>query len=89
MVDSRDWKEDYTVEKIVNGVVNNTKSGDIVLFHNAAKNTPSALPIILEKLIADGYEIVPISKLILTNNFTINHEGRQIENTIAKSQLSR
>ena len=57
------------------------QSGDIVLFHNAAKNTPEALPIILEKLIANGYEILPISKLILTNNFHINHEGRQIENT--------
>ena len=88
-IDSRDWKEDYTTEKIVNGVVNNVKSGDIVLFHNAAKNTPEALPIILQKLISDGYEILPISKLIMTNNFTINHEGRQIENTQAKSQLSK
>ena len=80
-IDSRDWREDYTTQKIVDGVLNNVKSGDIVLFHNAAKHTPEALPIILEKLIADGYEILPISKLILTNNFTINHEGRQIENT--------
>ena len=61
-------------------MLNNVKSGDIVLFHNAAKHTPEALPIILEKLISDGYEILPISKLILTNNFTINHEGRQIAN---------
>ncbi|MBQ5591186.1 MAG: polysaccharide deacetylase family protein [Clostridia bacterium] len=87
-IDSRDWKEDYTTQKIVDGVLNNVKQGDIVLFHNAAKHTPEALPIILEKLISDGYEILPISKLILTNNFTINHEGRQIANTTAKSQLS-
>ena len=85
-VDSRDWKEDYTVEKIVSGVVNNAQPGSICLFHNAAKNTPKALPIILERLIADGYKIVPISKLIKYNNFTINHEGRQIANTQAKSQ---
>ncbi len=88
-IDSRDWREDYTVEKIVDGVLNNVKQGDIVLFHNAAKHTPKALPIILEKLISNGYEILPISKLIMTNNFHINHEGRQIENTIAKSQLSK
>ena len=87
-IDSRDWREDYTTQKIVDGVLNNVQSGDIVLFHNAAKHTPEALPIILEKLISDGYEILPISKLIVTNNFTINHEGRQIENTQAKSQLS-
>ena len=87
-VDSRDWKEDYTVEKIVSGVVNNAQPGSICLFHNAAKNTPKALPMILEKLLSDGYKIVPISKLIKYNNFHINHEGRQIENTQAKSQLS-
>lgn len=88
-IDSRDWKEDYTAEKIVDGVVNNVKSGDIVLFHNAAKNTTEALPIILEKLLSDGYEILPISKLILTNNFYINHEGRQIENTTSKKPTSK
>lgn len=82
-IDSRDWKEDYSVERIVSGVVENAKSGSICLFHNAAKNTPKALPIILEKLIANGYEILPVSKLIMTNNFTIDHDGRQIANTTA------
>ena len=67
-------------------MLNNVKSGDIVLFLNAAKHTPEALPIILEKLISDGYEILPISKLIMTNNFTINHEGRQIENTTKSAE---
>ena len=59
-IDSRDWKKDYTVEKIINGVCNNVKSGSIVLFHNAAVNTPKALPIILEKLIGEGYNFVKI-----------------------------
>ncbi len=77
-IDSRDWKQDYTAEKIIKGVCDNAKSGSICLFHNAAKNTPEALPTIIKTLLADGYKILPISKLIMTNNFTINHEGRQI-----------
>lgn len=81
-VDSLDWK-DYTADKISERVLSKVRPGSICLFHNAAKHTPEALPIILEKLIADGYEIVPISQLIMTNNFTINHEGRQIANATA------
>lgn len=36
------------------------------MFHNAAENTPEALPGIIESLIADGYKIVPISQILLT-----------------------
>ena len=79
-VDSLDWK-DYTADKISERVLSKVRPGSICLFHNAAKHTPEALPIILENLLADGYKIVPISQLIMTNNFTINHEGRQIANT--------
>ena len=84
-VDSLDWK-DYTADKISERVLSKVGAGSICLFHNAAKHTPEALPIILEKLISDGYEILPISKLIMTNNFTINHEGRQIENTTKSAE---
>ena len=52
--------------------------GSIVLFHNAALHTPEALPDILDYLLSEGYEIVPISKLLLTNEETyIDHTGRQ------------
>ena len=52
--------------------------GSIVLFHNAALHTPEALPDILNYLLGEGYEIVPISKLLLTNEETyIDHTGRQ------------
>lgn len=45
--------------------------GSIVLFHNAA------LPAILTCLINDGYTVVPISRLILPQPYTIDHTGRQ------------
>jgi len=55
--------------------------GSIVLFHNAAKHTPEALPTILECLISRGYTIVPISHLIYGGtynvNYTIDHTGKQ------------
>ncbi len=80
-VDSRDWKSDYTTDMIVRGVCDNAKSGSIVLFHNAAKNTPKALPIILETLIAEGYQFELISDLIYKDNYTIDHSGKQIKNS--------
>ena len=51
--------------------------GSIVLFHNAALHTPEALPAIIEALLQEGYQFVPISQLILDGNYTIDHTGRQ------------
>lgn len=48
-----------------------------MLFHNAALHTPEALEDIIRFLIAEGYEIVPISQLILPEPYTIDHTGRQ------------
>jgi polysaccharide deacetylase family sporulation protein PdaB len=76
-VDSLDWK-DLEPDAIYERVVKRVSPGSIVLFHNAAKNTPAALPKIFEKLIADGYSFVPISELIYKDNFEIDHAGRQI-----------
>lgn len=76
-VDSLDWKNP-TVEQMVERVSGNVKNGSIVLFHNGAENTPAALPLILEKLQSDGYEIVPVSELILKENYTIDATGKQI-----------
>lgn len=75
-VDSLDWK-DYDAETICQRVTGKVQSGSIVLFHNAALHTPEALPTILECLICDGYTVVPISQLIYTENYTIDHTGRQ------------
>lgn len=76
-VDSLDWK-DLAADDIVARVTKRVKPGSIILFHNGAKNTPEALPEILEKLIADGYRFVPVGELIHRENYTIDHRGRQI-----------
>ncbi len=78
-VDSLDWK-DPPAEKIASRVLDRVQEGSIVLFHNAAKNTPAALPRVIEGLIAKGYTFVPVSQLIYRENYTIDHTGRQIPN---------
>lgn len=81
-VDSLDWK-DLKAEAITKRVVERVNPGSIILFHNAAKLTPEALPDIIESLIQKGYDFVPISKLILTENFEIDHTGKQCPKTSA------
>lgn len=76
-VDSLDWK-DLSAADITKRVLDRVKPGSIVLFHNAAKHTPEALPVIIEKLQADGYTLVKISDLIYTGEYSLDHEGRQI-----------
>ena len=56
-----------------------------MLFHNAAINTPEALPQIIEKLQSEGYSIVPISELILTEDYHIDATGKQIPNAAEES----
>jgi polysaccharide deacetylase family sporulation protein PdaB len=75
-VDSLDWKNP-TPEQIQQTVLKKVKPGSIVLFHNAAINTPAALPGIIEHLQKDGYTLVPISKLIYKDNYTIDTKGMQ------------
>ena len=75
-VDSLDWKE-ISAEEITRRVTSKVGPGSIVLFHNAALHTPEALPAILSALIQEGYTFVPISQLILTGSYTIDHTGRQ------------
>ena len=78
-VDSLDWKG-ISAEEIQQRVLKNVRSGSIVLFHNAAEHTPEALPRILSELRDRGYEIVPVSELLLDGEYHIDHAGKQIPN---------
>ena len=79
-VDSLDWK-DLSATEIKDRVLKKVKPGSICLFHNAALHTPEALPGIIESLQKDGYKIVPVSELVLKENYTIDNAGKQIPNT--------
>lgn len=77
-VDSLDWKE-MGVQPVVDRVTRNVRNGSIVLFHNNAKYVLEYLPIIIDRLQREGYEIVPISQLIYKENFYMDNTGRQIK----------
>ena len=74
-VDSLDWKE-LSAQEIQKRVAAGVEPGAIVLFHNAAKHTPEALPGVIEGLLADGYKIVPVSELLLSGDYVMDHTGR-------------
>ena len=74
-VDSLDWK-DLSAGEITQRVRLGVKPGSIVLFHNAAKHTPEALPSVIEYLLQNGYSIVPVSELLLQGDYEMDHTGR-------------
>ena len=77
-VDSIDWKG-YDAPTIVKKVLEHKHlgNGSIILLHNGTKHTAEALPQIIVGLKEKGYEIVPVSELIYTQNYILDHEGRQ------------
>ncbi len=78
-VDSLDWK-DYGVDSIVKTVCGHKHlgNGSIILCHNGATYTADALDAMITGLKKQGYEIVPVSELIIRENYHMNAEGRQI-----------
>ncbi|MGN1340557.1 MAG: hypothetical protein ACI4WS_09720 [Oscillospiraceae bacterium] len=74
--DSLDWK-DPTPADITKKVVDNVKSGSIVLFHNDLENTTEALPQVLEQLKQKGFGFVTVSELIYHDNYRIDANGMQ------------
>ncbi|MFA9378639.1 MAG: polysaccharide deacetylase family protein [Lachnotalea sp.] len=77
-VDSLDWK-DYGVDAIIDRVINHKHlgNGSIILCHNGAKYTADALESLILGLQEKGYELVPISELIMKENYHMDVEGRQ------------
>lgn len=78
-VDSLDWK-DYGVDSIIRTVTEHKHlgCGSIILCHNGAKYTAEALDAMITELKEQGYEIVPVSQLIIREDYHMDHEGRQI-----------
>lgn len=75
-IDSLDWK-DLIAADITKRVLKNVKPGSIMLFHNGAKHTPEALPMIIEQLQKDGYTLVTLDEMIMADNYTMDANGVQ------------
>jgi polysaccharide deacetylase family sporulation protein PdaB len=78
--DSLDWK-DLSATDIAMRVINNVRSGSIILMHNNGLHTAEAVPIIISTLKNKGYTFVPIGELIYRENYTLDNEGRQQQAT--------
>ncbi len=76
-IDSLDWK-DLTPQQMMDRIMPRLTPGSIILLHNGGKHTPELLPTLLEALQTQGYTVVPISKLIYTENYEIEPDGRQV-----------
>lgn len=83
-VDSLDWK-DYGVDSIIKTVCNHSalEPGAIILCHNGAKYTAQALDTMLTNLEEQGYQIVPISELIMREDYHMDVTGKQISDNPA------
>lgn len=75
-VDSLDWRN-LAGKEMLERIVPKTKSGDILLFHNGTAHTAESLDSILSALTEKGVSFSKISDLIYTENYTIDHTGRQ------------
>lgn len=80
-VDSLDWKN-LGVEPMIKQVTKNIQPGDIILFHNNSQYITQALPTILDSILEQGYEIVPVSELVITGEYWIDHAGKQYAGTV-------
>lgn len=75
-VDSLDWKGLSGVE-ICERVMSRVKNGSIILCHNNSDNILDGLPLLLERLINAGYDVVSVGELIYWDNYYIDHAGVQ------------
>lgn len=75
--DSIDWKKP-SPDEIVNRITKKARNGSILLFHNDTEPTPKALELLIPRLLSDGYEFVLVEDLIAFENYTLDHEGRQV-----------
>lgn len=77
-VDSEDWK-DYGAEAVGRQVLENgeLKDGSIIRFHCGSKYTAEALEKVIAGLRGMGYELVPLSRMVVKERYGLDEQGRQ------------
>lgn len=77
-VDSQDWK-DYGKEAILREVLENKdlQKGSIILFHTGTRYLADVLRELICGLREAGYEPVPLSELIIRDDYRLDVTGRQ------------
>ena len=78
-VDTLDWKG-LSASEILSRVKSSAKNGSIILCHNNSDHIIEALPLIIDYLKSENYEMVKISDLVYKSNYTIDNNGTQKQN---------
>lgn len=78
-LDTLDY-EGLTGKQMWERLQNKLKNGDIILSHNGTEHTADSLEMLLSNIEAKGFEVVKVSELIYTEDYTINNNGTQIKN---------
>ncbi len=81
-VDSLDWMDSMTAQKIIDRVTGRTRGGSILLFHNDTQYTKDVLPVIIAHLKKEGYRFVKVSELIYKTDYFIDAQGVQKSKSI-------
>ena len=79
-LDTLDY-EGLTGEEMWNRLKSKLECGSIILSHNGTKHTADSLDMLIKNIISSGYEITTVSDLIYKDNYTINNNGTQINNS--------
>ena len=74
--DTVDWKG-HTADEMIQKVMKKLQSGSILLLHLGAEHTAKALPMLIDAIKEKGYERVPVSELIYTENYYVDRQGVQ------------
>ncbi|OON93255.1 MAG: hypothetical protein ATN31_06785 [Candidatus Epulonipiscioides saccharophilum] len=82
-VDSLDWK-DYTKEELVANVLEHSslQPGSIILFHTGTKYTKDILDETIKGLKNLEYELIPVSELIIRQDYFCDFRGRQYKQEV-------
>ena len=85
-IDSLDWKG-TTGDEMLARTKEKLEPGSILLFHNNSDHIIDGLKKVLEELSSQGYQFVTVDQLIYKDNYTIDHDGKQISNaTVATAK---
>lgn len=68
----RSWDTNGKIDKVVSRLKRKVHSGDIILFHDNRENTVEILSRFLPYLIDNGYQVVPLDKLLKVNAYEVN-----------------
>ena len=76
--DTLDWKG-LSAEQILTRVKASVTNGSIILCHNNSDHILEALPLMINYLKEQGYQMVKLSDLVYDSDYTINNNGKHIK----------